>query len=145
MRAAVAGALALAVICLAQTERLARWKSVPMPFHGESLSARERQMVDELVNASRLLDHAFWRQSDLAGYALYRSTADPTLKSLLGIMGGRWDLTDDNRVFTGNAAMPPGHAMGAAIAVTSSSTFERTTTYPHSGVRPCRAAPGRPR
>ena len=109
MRAAVAGALALAVICLAQTERLARWKSVPMPFHGESLSARERQMVDELVNASRLLDQAFWRQSDLAGYALYRSTADPTLKSLLGIMGGRWDLTDDNRVFTGNAAMPPGH------------------------------------
>ena len=100
--------MALAGICLAQTERLARWKSVPMPFHSESLSPRERQMVEKLVNAARLLDEAFWRQSDLAGYALYRGTADRTLKSLLGIMGGRWDLTDDNRPFTGNTPMPPG-------------------------------------
>ena len=33
-------------------------------------------MVDKLVEACRLLDDVYWRQSDLAGLALYRSTAD---------------------------------------------------------------------
>ena len=89
-------------------ERLARWKRVAMPFQGGSLSARERQMVEKLVEASRLLDQAFWRQSDIAGYQLYRTTTNSALKTLLGIMGGRWDLTDDNRVFAGDAPMPTG-------------------------------------
>ena len=114
-----AALLALAAIAFAQTnsggrplhneaERLARWKAVPMPFHSDGLSARERQMVDKLVDASRLLERLFWRQSDPAGYALYLSTPNPTLRGLLGIMGGRWDLTDNNRVFTGDVPMPPG-------------------------------------
>src|SRR6185437_11673182 len=39
---------------------------------------------------------------------LYRSTRDPVLKNLLGIMGGRWDLADNNRPFVGDTPMPPG-------------------------------------
>jgi hypothetical protein len=80
-----------------------------MPFHSEGMTARERQMVDKLVEACRLLDDVYWRQSDLDGLALYKSTTDPALKTLLMIMGGRWDLIDENRPFAGAPPMPPGH------------------------------------
>ena len=92
-----------------EAQRLARWKSVEMPFHAGGLSARQRRMVDQLVEACRLLDALYWRQSDIGGQALYRSTRNPELKSLFGIMGSRWDLIDDNRPFLGEAPMPPGH------------------------------------
>ncbi len=91
--------------------RLAKWKNVDMPFRSAGLSDRERQMVDKLVQACRLLDDVYWRQSDLAGLALYKSTASPQLKTLLMIMGGRWDLLDENRPFAGAPSMPPGHEL----------------------------------
>jgi hypothetical protein len=91
--------------------RLAKWKNVEMPFHSAGLTDRERQMVDKLVEASRLLDDVYWRQSDLDGLALYKSTKDPALKTLLTIMGGRWDLIDENRPFAGAPPMPPGHEL----------------------------------
>jgi len=94
-----------------EAERLARWKAVEMPFYSTGLSARERQMVEKLVEACRLLDAVFWRQSDLGGLALYQGTRNQTLKDLLGIMGSRWDLVDQNRPFIGEALMPPGHEM----------------------------------
>jgi hypothetical protein len=94
-----------------EAERLARWKAVEMPFHSTGLSARERQMAEKLVEACRLLDDVFWRQSDLGGLALYKGTRSATLKDLLGIMGSRWDLVDQNRPFIGEALMPPGHEM----------------------------------
>ena len=91
--------------------RLAKWKNVDMPFHSSGLTDQERRMVDKLVEASRLLDDVYWRQSDLDGLALYKKTTDPALKSLLSIMGGRWDLIDENRPFAGAPAMPPGHEL----------------------------------
>jgi hypothetical protein len=102
---------ALAIAAPAQTpaERLARWKPVEMPFHAEGLSAKERQMVEKLVDASRLLNDVYWRQSDRAGLALYKSTRDETLRRLFAIMGSRWDLLDENRPFIGKEPMPPGH------------------------------------
>jgi hypothetical protein len=92
-----------------EAERLAQWKQVNMPFHGAGLSVREGQMVDKLVDASQLLDDIYWRQSDLAGLTLYKTTQDPVLKRLLMIMGCRWDLLDGNAPFTGGTPMPPGH------------------------------------
>jgi hypothetical protein len=91
--------------------RLGKWKRVDMPFHSAGLTDREKQMVDKLVEASRLLDDVYWRQSDLDGLALYKSTTDPALKSLLMIMGGRWDLIDNNHPFAGAPPMPPGHEL----------------------------------
>src|SRR5580658_3686539 len=91
--------------------RLAKWKNVEMPFRTAGLTDRERQMVDKLVEASRLLDDVYWRQSDLDGLALYKTTKDPALKTLLTIMGGRWDLIDENRPFAGAPPMPPGHEL----------------------------------
>jgi hypothetical protein len=90
-------------------ERLARWKPVEMSFRFQDLSVRERQMVAKLVEACQLLDSIFWRQSDMDGLSIYRTTRDGTIRGLLGIMGGRWDLLDDNHVFLGDAPMPPGH------------------------------------
>src|SRR5450631_1736161 len=81
------------------TARLARWKNVDMPFHSAGFTPRERQMVDKLVEACRLLDDVYWRQSDLAGLALYKTAGNPALKTLLTAMGGRWDLIDENRPF----------------------------------------------
>ena len=92
-------------------QRLAQWKTVEMPFHSEGLSARERQMVDKLVEACRLLDDVYWRQSDFEGLELYLHTHDQTLKALLSIMGSRWDLLDENAPFVGDTPMPPGHML----------------------------------
>ncbi len=91
--------------------RLAKWKNVDMPFRSGGLTERERRMVDKLVEACRLLDDVYWRQSDLAGLTLYKTTTNPSLKTLLTIMGGRWDLIDENRPFAGAPAMPPGHEL----------------------------------
>jgi len=92
-------------------ERLAKWKPVDMPFHAAGLSPAERQMVEKLVEACRLLDEVYWRQSDIAGYRLLQTTKDPAIKRLLVIMGSRWDLLDENRPFVGADPMPPGHEL----------------------------------
>src|SRR5438477_3648264 len=54
------GSAALAQLTPAQ--RLAKWKPVEMQYHTESLSAKERAMVEKLVDASRLLDQVYWHQ-----------------------------------------------------------------------------------
>src|SRR5580704_13352876 len=104
--------LLMAVLAAAQpaaniAERLARWKPVPMPYHSEGLTARDRQMVDKLVEACRLLNDVYWRQSDAAGLALYLKTTDPRIKQLLNVNGSRWDLID-SKPFYGTGAQPPG-------------------------------------
>jgi hypothetical protein len=91
--------------------RLSKWKNVEMPFRSAGLTDRERQMVDKLVEACRLLDDVYWRQSDRDGLALYKTTSNASLKTLLTIMGGRWDLIDENRPFAGAPRMPPGHEL----------------------------------
>jgi hypothetical protein len=91
--------------------RLAKWKNVDMPFRSAGLTERERQMTDKLVEACRLLDAVYWRQSDPVGLALSKSSHDASLKTLLTIMGGRWDLIDENHPFAGAPPMPPGHEL----------------------------------
>ena len=105
-------ALLLAALAAAQpasdlAERVARWKTVSMPFHPEGLTARDRQMVDKLVDACRLLNDVYWRQSDAAGLALYLKTTNPQVKQLLNINGSRWDLID-GKPFFGTGPQPPG-------------------------------------
>ena len=57
-------------------ERVAKFRRVHMPFNSKGLSAREKQMVDKLVDASGLLDCIYWRQSDPEGLKLYLSLAN---------------------------------------------------------------------
>ena len=97
------------------TQRLARFKQVRMPFDGAGLSPRERQMVDQLIVASRALESMYWRQSDPVGLSLYNALAAVDtaqardLRHYLFINGSRWDLVRDNEPFVGSSPMPPGH------------------------------------
>lgn len=90
-------------------ERAARWRDVTIPYHLEGLTTTEQQTVAKLADACRLLDEVYWRQSDLDGLRMYRTTQDPALAKLFGVMGSRWDLLDDNAPFIGDEPMPPGH------------------------------------
>ncbi len=101
-------------------KRLVKWKPVEMPWTGASLSARERQLVDKLVEACRQLESIYWRQSDPPALALYKSlapgraglpaNAEP-LRRLLWINGSRYDLLDENRPFVGKQPAVPGRAL----------------------------------
>jgi hypothetical protein len=97
--------------------RLARFKPVRMPYNASELSARERQMVDQLVIALRQLENIFWRQSDPEGFALFKALekVDTPLarntRHYLFINGSRWDLVNENEPFVGRQPMPPGHAL----------------------------------
>jgi len=85
-----------------------------MPFDGASLSARERQMVEKLVEAARFLEDIYWRQNDADGLALYRSLAasrnplDQMIRRLLIINGSRFDLIEENEPFVGTEPFSPG-------------------------------------
>ena len=98
-------------------ERLAKYKRVVIPFDKSRFSARELQMIDKLVDASRYLDDIFWRQSDPEGLALYKSLEnsksprDIKLRQFLMINGSRFDLTNDNKPFVGTKPMPPGRGL----------------------------------
>ncbi|MFZ0634204.1 MAG: hypothetical protein WA755_02070 [Candidatus Acidiferrales bacterium] len=95
-------------------ERLAKYRRVEMPFNSGSLSAKEKRLVEKLVDACGLLDDIYWRQSDPEGLALYKSlagshdVADEMLRRMLAINGSRFDLIDGHKPFVGNEAMPPG-------------------------------------
>src|SRR5215472_8668550 len=92
-------------------QRLAQWKQVSMPFRSTGLSSAEIGVVNKLVDACELLDNIYWRQSDLAGLTLDKTTKDKTIKELLTIMGSRWDLLDANAPFVGTEPMTPGHEL----------------------------------
>ncbi len=95
-------------------QRLAQWKPVKMPYDSSRLSARERGMVQALVEASQYLESIFWRQSDPEGLKIWKQLAgsqDPreqNARRLLFIMGSRWDLLDHEKPFLGTQPMPPG-------------------------------------
>ncbi len=95
-------------------QRLAKFRPVKMPFDSAGLSAREKQLVEKLVEASHYLEDIYWRQSDPEGLALYRSLegsrnpTDEKLLRFLRINGSRFDLLDDNKPFVGTEPMPPG-------------------------------------
>jgi hypothetical protein len=94
--------------------RLKKFRRVEMPFDRSRLSARERRMVEKLVEASRYLEDIYWRQNDAEGLALYRSLAgsrkplDEMIRRLLVINGSRFDLIEENQPFVGTEAFSPG-------------------------------------
>ncbi len=95
--------------------QLSRFKRVPMGPATAGLTAREKQLVQKLVDASRFIESIYWRQSDLAGLALYKglarctSTSDTNTRRFLEINGSRYDLLNENKPFIGKDPYPPGH------------------------------------
>jgi len=95
-------------------QRLGKFRQVRMPFHSDGLSARERELVEKLVDASRYLEEIYWRQSDPEALSLYQSLSgsthpkDEKLRRYLWINASRFDLVDENKPFVGTRPMPPG-------------------------------------
>ena len=95
-------------------QEAAKFKGVRMPFDSSRLTARERQMMAELVEACQYLESIYWRQSDPQGLQLYHSLAgstgpiDVALRRFLRINGSRFDLINDNKPFVGTDPWPPG-------------------------------------
>ena len=94
--------------------QLAKFKRVQMPLDGKNLSARERQLVQKLVEACGYLEDIFWRQSDPEALTLYQSLAssqnsrDIKLRRYLWINASRYDLLNNNRPFVGTEPYFPG-------------------------------------
>ena len=86
-------------------QRLAKFREVEMPFHPDGLSAREKQMVQKLVDACRYLDDIYWRQVDPEALDLYKSLEGSTnpkdfaLRRFLWINGSHFDLLHGNQPF----------------------------------------------
>ncbi len=91
--------------------RLARWKRVEMPLDISSLDLQQRKVVSKLIEASQDIESIYWRQSDPEALSLLRTTKDQSVKRLLMINGGRFDLIDENRPFFGKDPAPPGRAL----------------------------------
>jgi hypothetical protein len=95
-------------------QRLGKFRQVRMPFHSDGLSARERELVEKLVDASRYLEEIYWRQSDPEALSLYQSLSgntdpnDEKVRRYLWINASRFDLIDENKPFVGTRPMPPG-------------------------------------
>ncbi|MBS1851954.1 MAG: Zn-dependent hydrolase [Acidobacteria bacterium] len=95
-------------------QRLARFREVRMPFRAEKLSARERKLVNKLVEASHSLEQIYWRQIDPEALTLYQSLADSKnpkdieLRRYLWINASRFDLLDEQKPFVGKTPMAPG-------------------------------------
>jgi hypothetical protein len=94
--------------------QLAKFKRVRMPAATAGLTSREKQLVQKLVDASRLIESIYWRQSDRAGLALYTGLADCTgqtdrdIRRFLVINGSRYDLLEEHKPFIGKDSYPPG-------------------------------------
>src|ERR1039457_3371399 len=112
--AAKSGAPADLIVAPDLEQRLAKFRRVRMVFQTAGLSAREQQLVRNLVEACGYLESSCWRQSDPEGLTLYQSLAssrnrrDVQLRRYLWINASRFDLIDENKPFVGTEAIPPG-------------------------------------
>lgn len=88
-----------------------------MPLNRSTLSARELQLVQKLVDASNAIEQIYLRQSDPEGLALYaklEKSPDPLDQKVLRFLkinGSRYDLVDELRPFVGTQSAPPGRAL----------------------------------
>jgi len=94
--------------------QLAKFKRVEMPLATTGLTSREKALVQKLVDASRLIESIYWRQSDRSGLALYTGLAgctsrpDRDMRHFIAINGSRYDLLSENKPFVGRDPFPPG-------------------------------------
>jgi hypothetical protein len=111
-------AIAAALVVVPDLDaRLAKFRALDMPLDRTSLSARELQLVQKLVDAANAIEQIYWRQSDPEGLALYgkleksRDGLDQKVLRFLRINGSRYDLIDELKPFVGARPAPPGRAL----------------------------------
>ncbi len=76
-----------------------------MPFDAAGLSAREKQLVNKLVDACHYIEAIYWRQSDPGALPLYHQLAgskdkrEQMARQYIFINAARFDLLEDNQPF----------------------------------------------
>ncbi|MGZ4822480.1 MAG: Zn-dependent hydrolase [Terriglobales bacterium] len=86
-------------------QRVAKFKSVDMPFDAAGLTAREKSLVEKLVEASHYFEYIFWRQLDPEALFLYQQLASANrpqsanARRYIFINASRFDLLEDNQPF----------------------------------------------
>jgi hypothetical protein len=86
-------------------QRVAKFKPVEMPFDAAGLSAREKQLINKLVDACHYLEAIYWRQSDPGALPLYHELAgskdkrEQMARQYIFINAARFDLLEDNQPF----------------------------------------------
>jgi hypothetical protein len=94
-----------------ESNRVAKWKPVAVPYRRTGLTARQQQMIAKLADACHWMDTLYWQQSDLGGWAVYHVTQNPLLTQLFAINGSRWDLANQNSPIIGEEPLVPGHEL----------------------------------
>ncbi len=89
--------------------KLADYVTVSLDVDLGGLSDSQREMLGLLVDASRVMDGLFWRQSYGDKDGLLASIDDSAARQLAEINYGPWDRLGDNRPFIGGVGpKPPG-------------------------------------
>jgi hypothetical protein len=94
--------------------QIAKFSPVTLSAATAGLTAKEKRLVQKLVDASRYLESIYWRQNDKASLALYQglagctSQSDRNIRHFLLINGSRFDLLEENRPFIGKEPFAPG-------------------------------------
>ena len=88
-------------------ERLARYAVVTLQADRSHLSARQNQMVDELLQAAAVMDDIFWIESYGDRAALLAMAPDRSTRRFLEVNYGPWDRLDGNRPFLAGAGPKP--------------------------------------
>src|ERR1017187_5567076 len=123
------------------SSRIARWPTVEMPFRSRGLTPRQIKMIGKLVEAARLIDSIYWRQSDPYALTLAaqlkgsRAPRDRQILRYLSINGGQYDLLDGRRSFINGEPAPAGRALypgGANPDATRQGIESFVQTHPES-------------
>ena len=93
------------------SERLAKWKPVDMPFHSSGLSARERQIVDKLVEACRLLDDVYLAAKRPRRSRTAEDHSRPAIEAHAHHHGQPVGFDRREPPLRGREPMPPGHEL----------------------------------
>jgi len=94
--------------------QITKFKPVAMSSATAGLTAKEKRLVQKLVDASRYLESIYWRQNDKASLVLYQglagcsSQSDKNIRHFLLINGSRFDLLEENKPFIGKEPFAPG-------------------------------------
>lgn len=90
-------------------ERLSIYHPVELEPDLSGLSQDQREMLGLLIDAGRIMDDLFWRQSYGDPEPLLDSIQDPEVHAFVELNYGPWDRLDGNRPFlAGYAEKPPG-------------------------------------
>lgn len=95
-------------------KRVAQFAPTPLSADTSALSAEDRQVLDKLVEASKLINEIFLRQAWTGNPALreelkgYQGANAQAVRDYFTINFGPWDRLDERKPFLGDKPHPPG-------------------------------------